>query len=147
MSSELDEVKDYLYLETDIELDFQACLRSLSASKKKVVFLCGSSGDGKSEILTRYSKEFDDVAHFHLDATHSFSPKETAIEWLNKVFTNYDSGSKALVIGINIGMLGKYPFDLDNSRIDLFCASGHKLFERKVIVAILMRRRVFIKQP
>lgn len=106
--SELDEVKDYLYLETDIELDFQACLRSLAASRKKVFFLCGSSGDGKSEILTRYSKEFDDVAHFHLDATHSFSPKETAIERLNHVFTDYENGDKALVIGINIGMLGNY---------------------------------------
>jgi len=106
--SELDEVKEYLYLETDIELDFQAYLHSLAASKKKVVFLCGSSGDGKSEILTRYSKEFDDVAHFHLDATHSFSPKETAIERLNQVFTNYENGDKALVIGINIGMLGNY---------------------------------------
>lgn len=42
---------------------------------------------------------------------------------------------------------GKYPFDLDNSRIDLISASGHKLFAPKGIGALIMRRRDFIKPP
>jgi len=42
---------------------------------------------------------------------------------------------------------GKYPFDLNNSRIDLISASGHKLFAPKGIGALIMRRRDFIKPP
>lgn len=108
LSSELDKVKDYLYVETDIESDFRIQLQSLAVGEKKIIFLCGSSGDGKSEILTRYSKKFDNIALFHLDATHSFSPKETAIDRLNMLFADYESSYKALVIGINTGMLANY---------------------------------------
>ncbi|EGN74192.1 DNA phosphorothioation-dependent restriction protein DptF [Idiomarina sp. A28L] len=108
-SDDLDAVKDYLYVETDIEQDFHNQLKSLNAAaEKKVIFLCGSSGDGKSEILTRYSKQYQHKAHFHLDATHSFGPKETAIERLDKVFSDYDIGTQSLVVGINTGMLGNY---------------------------------------
>jgi cysteine desulfurase len=42
---------------------------------------------------------------------------------------------------------GKYPFDLDNTRIDLISASGHKIFAPKGIGALIMRRRGFIKPP
>lgn len=42
---------------------------------------------------------------------------------------------------------GKYPFDLDNPRIDFISASGHKLFSPKGIGALIMRRRGFIKPP
>lgn len=104
----LDEVKNHLYIETDIEKNFYRQLKSLSSTARKVIFLCGSSGDGKSEILTRYQKQFQHKAHFHLDATHSFSPRETAIERLDKVFSDYEHNTKSLVIGINTGMLGNY---------------------------------------
>ena len=118
LSEELDKVKDYLYIETDMEADFKNHLQSLAIGKK-IIYLCGSSGDGKSEILTRYRKNFDNIAHFHLDATHSFSPKETAIERLNKLFSDYENGDKSLVIGINIGMLGNYAEEgnYENSKI------------------------------
>lgn len=118
LSEELDKVKDYLYIETDMEADFKSHLQSLAIGKK-IIYLCGSSGDGKSEILTRYRKNFDNIAHFHLDATHSFSPKETAIERLNKLFSDYENGDKSLVIGINIGMLGNYAEEgnYENSKI------------------------------
>lgn len=105
---ELDEVKDYLYLETDIERDFRQHLTSIHPQQKKVIFLCGSSGDGKSEILTRYQEQYKNLAEFHLDATHSFGPNETAIERLDKVFSAYEQGSTSLVVGINTGMLGNY---------------------------------------
>jgi cysteine desulfurase len=42
---------------------------------------------------------------------------------------------------------GKYPFDLDNPRIDFISASGHKLFAPKGIGSLIMRRRGFIKPP
>jgi cysteine desulfurase len=42
---------------------------------------------------------------------------------------------------------GKYPFDLDNPRIDFISVSGHKLYAPKGIGALIMRRRGFIKPP
>lgn len=117
LSNELDLVKEYLYIETDIEADFNNRLTSITNSEKKIIFLCGSSGDGKSEILTRYSKKFQNKAHFHLDATHSFSPKETAIERLDKVFADYQSTTLSLVVGINTGMLGNYAEEGNNEQV------------------------------
>ncbi len=108
ISAHLDAVKSYLYIETDIESDFKKSLTSLSPSDKKIIFLCGSSGDGKSEILTRYSKEFSKRADFHLDATHSFHPDTSAIDTLNELFEGFEQNSRPLVVGINTGMLGNY---------------------------------------
>lgn len=108
VSVALDEVKKYLYIKTDIEQDFLKELSSLSSNERKIIFLCGSSGDGKSEILTKYCHKFSNRANFHLDATHSFKPNDSAIETLDKVFQDFTDGSKPLVVGINIGMLGNY---------------------------------------
>ncbi|WP_068750358.1 DNA phosphorothioation-dependent restriction protein DptF, partial [Oleiphilus sp. HI0123] len=66
-------IKDYLFVETDIERAFRAKLESIASNE--IVFLCGSSGDGKSEILTRYRNQYESTIEFHLDATHSFEPK------------------------------------------------------------------------
>jgi len=108
ISQGLDDIKKYLYIETDIEQDFKKELTSLTNGQPKIIFLCGSSGDGKSEILTRYSQEFSGRAKFHLDATHSFKPHDSAIDTLNTVFNTYNNQADPLVIGINVGMLGNY---------------------------------------
>ena len=108
LSLGLDEVKKYLYIKTDIEQDFLKELSELSSYEQKIIFLCGSSGDGKSEILTKYSNKFSNRADFHLDATHSFKPNDSAIQTLDKVFQDFSEGNKPLVVGINIGMLGNY---------------------------------------
>ena len=42
---------------------------------------------------------------------------------------------------------GKYPFDLENTRIDFISVSGHKLYAPKGIGALIMRRRGYIKSP
>jgi DNA phosphorothioation-dependent restriction protein DptF len=101
------EIKDYLYIETPIERDFKLLLDSLTDTKH-VIFLAGSSGDGKSEILTRAQTAYCENFIFHLDATHSFQPNQNAIETLNSKFSDYKISNKSLVIGINIGMLGNY---------------------------------------
>jgi DNA phosphorothioation-dependent restriction protein DptF len=108
-SSGLDKFKDYLYIKTPIEEDFLTSLNSLSESNKKIVFLCGSSGDGKSEIMTRYSQQ-SKYSHikFHLDATHSFDPKLDAISTLNSIFSDFKERSTPLVVGINLGMMAKF---------------------------------------
>jgi cysteine desulfurase DndA len=42
---------------------------------------------------------------------------------------------------------GKYPFSLENTRIDFISVSGHKLYAPKGIGALIMRRRGFNKPP
>ncbi|GAA4493838.1 DNA phosphorothioation-dependent restriction protein DptF [Pseudaeromonas paramecii] len=101
-----DELKAYLYVEQDIEKDFKKLLTSLRG--KEVIFLCGSSGDGKSEILTRAYDTYRHQFHFHLDATHSFQPHQSAIEALDELFDRSSTEQRPLVLGINIGMLANY---------------------------------------
>lgn len=102
----LSEYKDYIHIETDIQRKFHQTLTSNRG--KKLIFLCGSSGDGKSEILTKYSQEYKSLYDFHLDATHSFNPSQNAIEALDECFSNYKVGSRTLIVGINTGMLANY---------------------------------------
>ncbi|HAI1345542.1 TPA: DNA phosphorothioation-dependent restriction protein DptF, partial [Escherichia coli] len=80
---EFDQLKEQLFVKQEIETELQ---RYLDVAKPgEIIFLCGSSGDGKSEILTRcksnprYQQHFS----FHLDATHSFAPRQSAIDALN----------------------------------------------------------------
>ena len=98
--------KSHVYITTDIEVDFKKSL--LSSKKNDIIFLCGSSGDGKSEILTQYSQKHKATHDFHLDATHSFNPNQTAINALDERFIEFKGNDKPLVVGINIGMLGNY---------------------------------------
>ena len=109
ISVELDRVKKYLYIaDTGVEKEFEKAIAALAPSDKKIIFLCGSSGDGKSEILTKAKKKYEDKVEFHLDATHSLKPDATAIETLDELFDDFHNANKSLVVGINIGMMGNY---------------------------------------
>lgn len=114
--SQLDNVKEYLYIKMPIAIDVEKRISSFSSNKPEVLFLCGSSGDGKSEILTDCKKRFSNRAHFHLDATHSFDPRENAIQTLDKVFEEFESGTMPLIVGINTGMLGNYAEEGSNEK-------------------------------
>jgi DNA phosphorothioation-dependent restriction protein DptF len=124
------ELKEYLYVQTDIERDLRQLLDD-SSDPKRIVFLCGSSGDGKSEILCRVFNQYQDVFEFHLDATHSFSPDKDAIETLNNCFHRHKVSNRPLVMGINIGMLGNYlaggseEHDDIKKSIDAFLQENH----------------------
>ena len=87
-----------------MEMDFIK-LQYFDKEKKCLIFLCGSSGDGKSAIINKHLKKFDTYFDFHVDATHSFSPNQTAIQALSDSFQNYENGTKSLVVGINIGIM------------------------------------------
>lgn len=108
-----DELKACLYVETDIENVFKENLTSVKPDE--IIFLCGSSGDGKSEILTKYKKHYVQHVDFHLDATHSFEPNMSAVDTLNGIFTDHANSARALVVGINIGMLGNFEREGCNS--------------------------------
>ncbi len=125
----LTEYKRYIYIKTDIEEDFKKAL--LSAKRDEIIFLCGSSGDGKSEILTQYSQKHKATHDFHLDATHSFSPNQTAIHALDERFTRFKGNDKPLVVGINIGMLGNYAEEGADQHSDVIASIKAFLEKRK----------------
>lgn len=113
----LDDVKSYLYIQMPIETAVSKAISSFGANDKKILFLCGSSGDGKSELLTKAKVNFGSRMKFHLDATHSFDPHGTAIQTLDKVFDEFEASSSPLVVGINAGMLGNYAEEGQNQLI------------------------------
>ncbi|GLX65300.1 hypothetical protein KMU_33420 [Proteus vulgaris] len=103
-----DELKKQLFVKQEIEVDLQNYLNVVKQGE--VVFLCGSSGDGKSEILTRCKSDirYQNKFRFHLDATHSFAPRQSAIEALNNLFDEHEFHARPLLIGINTGMLANF---------------------------------------
>jgi len=128
---EEDELKEYLYVENDIEKDFKGLLDS-SPTPDSIIFLCGSSGDGKSEILKRHYQRYSDEFHFHLDATHAFRPDQNAIDALDQLFDVHRRSEKPLVVGINVGMLFNYSAQGDDrheeikNTIDAYLQSGEE---------------------
>ncbi|MEZ9509007.1 DNA phosphorothioation-dependent restriction protein DptF [Vibrio cyclitrophicus] len=130
----LAEYKRYIYIKTDIEADFKKAL--LSAKPNQIIFLCGSSGDGKSEILTQYSQKYKATRDFHLDATHSFNPSQTAIQALDVRFSEFKQSDKPLVVGINVGMLGNYAEEGAEEHDDI----------KKVVRDFLSRKRLAVPQ-
>lgn len=126
---DFDKLKEQLFVEQDIEKDLR---RYLDVAKPgEIIFLCGSSGDGKSEILTRckLDSHFQHKFSFHLDATHSFGPRQSAIDALNDLFREHHQLSQPLLIGINTGMLANYAregeddFEELRSAIDAFLSA------------------------
>lgn len=128
---EFDQLKEQLFVKQEIETELQRYLEI--AKSGEIIFLCGSSGDGKSEILTRcqsnprYQRRFN----FHLDATHSFAPRQSAIDALNDLFANHHQQSSPLLIGINTGMLANFAREgakchqVIRSAIDSFLSVQH----------------------
>ena len=114
---ELEAIKKYLYVETEVERGFREKLKIIKPGE--IVFLCGSSGDGKSEILTRHREKYENTVQFHLDATHSFGPDVTAIETLDEVFSKFAEADMPLIVGINIGMLGNYEREGSDAHVEI----------------------------
>ncbi|WP_255546840.1 DNA phosphorothioation-dependent restriction protein DptF [Moritella sp. 36] len=126
---DLDLVKKYLLVGTDINDHFDSLLTSISSADKKLIFLCGSSGDGKSEILTQAKKKHNSKATFYFDATHSLRPDATAIQTLDELFETFVQGSQSLVVGINTGMLGNYA---NEGKVDSIKASINGFLSDKI---------------
>lgn len=104
--SPLQAYKEYLYVPSPVEETFVRRLDQVQP--REIVFLCGSSGDGKSAIMARHYKAYARQVRFHLDATHSFSPTENAVDALNKLFRDVKATGEPLAVGINVGMLANY---------------------------------------
>ncbi len=101
---------DYLHTITPVEEKYIEILTQ-QKSQKSLIFLSGSSGDGKSAIIAKNKAVFESDYDFHVDATHSFKSNQTATQALDISFHNYLNGNKSLVVGINIGILMNYVED------------------------------------
>jgi len=77
-TEEAKELKSFLYVSTLLESDLREVL-DRSKGEKVIIFVCGSSGDGKSEVFRRTIADYQPAFSFHLDATHSFRPEKNAI--------------------------------------------------------------------
>lgn len=113
-----DDFKKYMHIRRAVEDDLKEILRAVNeSSKKTLVLLCGSAGDGKSHMLS-YLKNLDEEHllsgyKIHNDATESSSPTKTAIETLNEVLDdfadqNIDADGKNLILAINLGVLNNF---------------------------------------
>ncbi len=123
-------IYDYLYVETAIETHYKKTLNELKNSKS-IIFLCGSSGDGKSAIIGQNKDSFEKYYDIHIDATHSFRPDQSAVEALNDVFKKYKNGTKSLVVGINMGILLNFAREGSDEHSDIKGAIDHYDLEKK----------------
>lgn len=113
-----DGFKEYMHVVRDAEKDLKAVLRQVNVgTKKALVLLCGSAGDGKSHLLS-YLKNSDtenllENYIIHNDATESNAPEKTAIDTLCEVLSgfkdnNLDSPGKNIILAINLGVLSNF---------------------------------------
>lgn len=116
--NKFDGFKKYMHVTRRVEEDLKDILRKVNmSSKKTLVLVCGSAGDGKSHLLS-YLKNMDEE---HLinnyvvynDATESSAPSMTAIQTLNNLLDsfkdcNLDKPGKNIILAINLGVLSNF---------------------------------------
>lgn len=113
-----DDFKEYMHVVRDAEVDLRAVLQRVNASTKKtLILLCGSAGDGKSHLLS-YMKNYDtenllENYVIHNDATESNAPDKTAIDTLHEVLSgfrddNLEQPGQNIILAINLGVLSNF---------------------------------------
>lgn len=113
-----DGFKEYIHVQRPAETDLKDILRKVNASSRKtLVLLCGSAGDGKSHLLS-YLKNVDEeklIENYFVynDATESSSPSMTAIETLNNFLdgfkdNNLSQPGQNIILAINLGVLSNF---------------------------------------
>ena len=115
----ISEQSQYLHVHRQIEDDLIDLLeKAREASKKSLVLLCGSAGDGKSHMLSflKYGDHSPLLEGFVIrnDATESDAPNRTAPETLAKALSAFDDdhlndgGTEKMIVAINLGLLARF---------------------------------------
>ncbi|WP_071394236.1 DNA phosphorothioation-dependent restriction protein DptF [Bacillus tuaregi] len=113
----LSDFKQYLHVKRPIEEKLEAYVRECAkASTSRLIFLCGSVGDGKSHLLARLSTtmpEIMDTFTIHNDATESFDPRKNSLDTLALVLDSFsddkiDTSNEKLILAINLGVLNNF---------------------------------------
>ena len=114
-----DPLKKYMHITRHTEIDFkQLLLKIAEVNHKQLVLVCGSTGDGKSHLLSyfKYSDQDQILDSYTIinDATESDAPNQTAIETLAERIAAFrddrlnDGGREKVVLAINLGMLNNF---------------------------------------
>ncbi|MFC0015089.1 MULTISPECIES: DNA phosphorothioation-dependent restriction protein DptF [Allobacillus] len=115
------ELKDYLHVDRQIQLDLEKMLEKENSltrqeNRPSLILLSGSVGDGKSHLLS-YLKEkkahlIEDYKIYN-DATESFDPHKSAIDTLNNELDGFsdqkiNKSNDKIIIAINLGILNNF---------------------------------------
>ena len=121
-------LKEYLYVRDAVHDALMHTLQERAGVPRSVVFLCGTSGDGKSELIRRDRPGFEATYRFHVDATHSFRPDGTALDALEELFAADDP--RPVLVGVNLGLLANFANHSASTHMNLK-AEIHAFFGKK----------------
>ena len=116
-SYNLDEFREYLHIEREVESKLRDLIKNCSLqSKAQLLMVCGNVGDGKSHILSYLNKELPNettLYTIHNDATESHNPKDSSNDTLHKVLEgfrdeNIKTSNNKIILAINLGTLSKF---------------------------------------
>lgn len=109
--------KRFMHIKRPIEETLEdIILEGARSTGSRLVFLCGSVGDGKSHLLSHLSTTMPDAIgkfKIHNDATESFDPKKNSLDTLAEVLDNFSDekighSNHKLVLAINLGVLNNF---------------------------------------
>lgn len=103
--ADLNALKKYLDVQTPVGVALRAEIDN-NFKKPCVIFVCGSSGDRKSELYRRIYDSYGTKVRFHLNATHSFNPQKDAIGTLDDQFAAFVVHYFRVLICFHIHMSG-----------------------------------------
>lgn len=116
----LDEFGNYMHVVRSVELELKEKMNLLNKMGGGLILLTGSSGDGKSHLLSRIIQDdldhnFDDFQIYN-DATESASPTETSIDTLKRNLVSFNNSNLGqtndkMVLAINMGKVVEFVSD------------------------------------
>lgn len=117
--SKLSNFKSYLHVNRSIEDELNIKLvDAINKNGSKLVILCGSSGDGKSHLISYFKHDEESPLNkFNFkvipDATESDSPMETNIDTLVKNLKNFndeniEKSNEKVILLANLGVLNNF---------------------------------------
>lgn len=114
---EFDSFNQYMHVERQIQTDLLSVLKERNGIVGNLIFLAGSSGDGKSHLFSYLRENYSDLVDgydFYRDATESDDLDLDAEEVLEKKLVDFsDDGlergcSKKMIIAINLGIMSNF---------------------------------------
>ena len=116
-SDEFTEFNQYMHIKRNIQDNIEDAINNfLFQNNKKIIFIVGNVGDGKSHLLSYMTKKYYNLfkqngVNIHNDATETNSPNKTAIDTLLEILEPYNNNNltnkinSKLIIAINLGVL------------------------------------------
>ncbi|WP_079478871.1 DNA phosphorothioation-dependent restriction protein DptF [Halobacillus salinus] len=110
------EFKNYLHVNRNIQVNLENALERSKDSKKKLIVLSGSVGDGKSHLLSYLTENKPELINGYTiinDATESISPDKNSLETLRDKLSNFSDqhlqdGEQKIILAINLGVLNNF---------------------------------------